>query len=373
MSEARILKHLAHLVSQDSQNPPRGFSGEDALITYPVSVLEGAGFEVRVDDFGEGHINILATRGAPKLLFNCHLDTVPVGEGWTRPALELTVDDGLAFGRGVCDIKGAAACLLALAEDTGEGVGHDMAVLLTTDEEGAGSSCVQRYLASPVDGIEQVVVCEPTLCEAITEHRGFLSVKGVIQGEAGHSSEPRALHDNANHRLAQWLSAALTYTEALADANQASGFNVGLISGGTKSNVIAPEARLHYSARLAPGQSNEAFFDTVKNLGGAHAWAQWAIPFSGSPLPAAGQTSEAAMGFCEAVRATSEFKVGAPVAFWTEAALFSEAGLPVLVLGPGDIAQAHTTDEWVAIDELNRAYDLYRVMNNTAIPNVASG
>lgn len=79
------------------------------------------------------------------------------------------------------------------------------------------------------------------------------------------------------------------------------------------------------------------------------------------------------MGFCEAVRATSELKVGAPVAFWTEAALFSEAGLPVLVLGPGDIAQAHTTDEWVAIDELNRAYDLYRVMNNTAIPNVASG
>jgi len=367
VSEARILHHLAHLVSQDSQNPPRAFSANDALITYPVSVLERAGFEVRVDDFGDGHINILATRGAPKLLFNCHLDTVPIGEGWTRPALDLTLDDGLAFGRGVCDIKGAAACLLTLAEDDGEDGGQDMALLLTTDEEGAGSCCVQRYLDQPLDGIEQVVVCEPTLCEAITEHRGFLSVKGVIQGQAGHSSEPRALADNANHRLAQWLSATLTYTQAMNEANQPSGFNVGLISGGTKSNVIAPEARLHYSARLAPGQSNEAFFETVKNLGGAHAWADWEIPFSGSPLPAAGQTSEAALGFCARVKATTALTVGAPVAFWTEAALFSQAGWPVLVLGPGDIAQAHTADEWVSVAELNRALGIYRAMNNVAV------
>ena len=362
MAGSAILNHLDHLVSQDSQNPPRALTAEDALITHPVAVLEQAGFAVQVTDFGQGHINVLATRGEPTLLFNCHLDTVPVGEGWVRPALELTVENGRAFGRGVCDIKGAAACLLALAEQTDA----DMAILLTTDEEGAGSCCVRHYLADPLVGIEQVVVCEPTLCEAITEHRGFLSVKGVITGQAGHSSEPRALHDNANHRLAQWLSASLTYAQALADAHQDSGFNVGLVSGGTKSNVIAPEARLHYSARLAPGQSNEAFFETVKNLGGAHAWASWEIPFSGSPLPAAGQTDQASRAFCERVNATSPLSVGSPVAFWTEAALFSEAGWPALVLGPGDIAQAHTADEWVAIDELNRAFDVYRVMVDVA-------
>lgn len=358
MSQASIFKHLERLVAFDSQNPPRAFDQASELITYPVLILEAAGFQVSVTDFGDGHINMYAKRGQPAVLFNCHLDTVPIGEGWTHPPLSLTLKDGRAYGRGVCDIKGAAAALLALAQTTTA----DMAVLLSTDEEGAGSCCVREFLQAMPDRFEQVVVCEPTQCQAIVGHRGFLSVKGTIRGEAGHSSEFRGLEDNANHRLARWLSAALTYTQALADANQHTCFNVGLISGGTKSNVIAGEARLHYSARLGPGQSNDALFETLKNLGGAHEWAEWTIPFSGSPLPAAGQDDEAVREFCDKLCKVSDVRIGEPVGFWTEAALFSQAGLPVLVLGPGDIAQAHTADEWVAVSQLERAFDVYRAM-----------
>ena len=358
MSQETILKHLDRLVACDSQNPPRAFDQHAELITYPAAVLEKAGFEVRVDDFGDGHINLTAKRGQPRVLFNCHLDTVPIGEGWTHPPLALTIDDNKAYGRGVCDIKGAAAALLALAETSTA----DMAVLLSTDEEGAGSCCVRQFLETLTDVYEQVVVCEPTQCQAIVGHRGFLSVKGVIHGRAGHSSEFRGLEDNANHRLARWLSASLTYTQALAEANQHTCFNVGLIAGGTKSNVIAGEARLHYSARLGPGQSNEALFETLKNLGDAHEWSEWTIPFSGSPLPAAGLDNHASQAFCEKLAKVVDVSVGEPVGFWTEAALFSEAGLPALVLGPGDIAQAHTADEWVAVSQLSRACDVYRAM-----------
>ena len=347
-----ILKHLSALVACDSQNPPRAFDAQASMFVHCREHLQAAGFSVEISDYGDGHVNLYARRGQPRVLFNCHLDTVPVGEGWTRPALELTIDDGRAWGRGVCDIKGAAAVLLALAESTAQ----PMALLFSSDEEGAGSCCVRRFLEQAAHrDFDQVVVCEPTRCQAILAHRGFLSVKGHFSGVMGHSSEFRALEDNANHRLARWTAAALEHCAAEAEAGRHTCFNLGLVDGGTKSNVIAGDARLHYSARLGPGQSNDALFKALKGLAGAGGWAEWHIPFSGPPLPAGGQDDQASRAFCQ----QHALEVGEPVGFWTEASLFSDAGLPALVLGPGDIAQAHAVDEWVALDQLERAATLY--------------
>ena len=353
MSLARTLEHLSVLVACDSQNPPRLISPESALFGHAAEVLEGAGFEVEFEDYGDGHVNLFARRGSARVLFNCHLDTVPIGEGWARPPLELSVEDGRAHGRGVCDIKGAAATLLSVAEQTDQ----PMAILLSSDEEGAGSCCIRRFLGHPEHrDFDQVVVSEPTRCQAVLAHRGFLSVKGHFRGVMGHSSEPRALVDNANHRAARWTAAALEHCGAEAEAGRMTCFNLGLFNGGTKSNVIAGDARLHYSARLGPGQSNEVLFDVLKGLAGADEWASWEIPFSGPPLPAAGRDDASARNFCQ----RHALPIGEPVGFWTEASLFSDAGLPALVLGPGDIAQAHAVDEWIALDELERVEALYR-------------
>ena len=351
----RTLVHLAKLIACDSQNPPRAFDGEAAMFRYCREQLEQAGFTVEIADFGDGHINLYARRGSPSVLFNCHLDTVPIGPGWTRPPLELTIEDGRAYGRGVCDIKGAAAALLAVAESTDA----PMALLFSSDEEGAGSCCVRKFLDSPAHrDYQQVVVCEPTGCQAILAHRGFLSVKGRFSGVMGHSSEFRALADNANHRLSRWTVAALDYCAAEAEAGRHTCFNLGLINGGTKSNVIAGEASLHYSARLGPGQSNEALFDALKDLAGADRHAEWHIPFAGPPLPAAGRDDAAARAFCQ----RHELDIGEPVGFWTEASLFSDAGMNALVLGPGDIAQAHAVDEWVTLEQLDRAAAVYAAL-----------
>jgi acetylornithine deacetylase len=348
----RLLQHLARLIECDSQNPPRTITPEDGMFVHARATLKAAGFDVVVEDYGDGHVNLYAVRGAPTVLFNCHLDTVPVGEGWSKPALELTIEDGRAYGRGACDIKGAAAALLAVAESSNA----PMAILFSSDEEGAGGCCVRNFVSDPAHcRYNQVVVCEPTECRAVMAHRGFLSVKGRFEGIAGHSSEGRALVDSANHRLARWTSAALDYCQAEADAGRPTCFNLGLVSGGTKSNVIAGEARVHYSARLGPGESNEALLAELSGLGGADQCATWHVPFSGPPLPAAGQDETAPRTFCE----QHAIERGEPVAFWTEASLFSAAGMPALVLGPGDIAQAHTADEWVTLEQLDRAAALY--------------
>jgi len=349
----RLLEHLARLIECDSQNPPRDITPEAGMFVHAREVLSAAGFEVEMADYGDGHVNLFARRGEAGVLFNCHLDTVPVGEGWTKPPLALTVEDGKAYGRGACDIKGAAAALLRIAESTT----RPMGILLSSDEEGAGGCCVRHFLDDPSHRcFAQVVVCEPTQCRAVLAHRGFLSVKGRFAGLAGHSSEGRALVDSAIHRMAAWVVSALAYCRAEAEAGRPTCFNVGLASGGTKSNVIAGEANLHYSARLGPGQSNEALLAHLSGLGGAEEHASWHVPFSGPPLPAAGEEEAPAQAFCERHR----IPVGEPVDFWTEASLFSAAGMPALVLGPGDIAQAHTADEWVALEQLERALDLYQ-------------
>ncbi len=351
---AAILAHLDVLVADDSQNPPRRITADSAMFDHVRGVLPDD-FRVETVDHGDGHVSLHARRGEPAVLFNCHLDTVPAGAGWTVPPLALTVRDGRAWGRGSCDIKGAAAALLRVAETSDA----PMALLFTSDEEGAGGCCVNEFIAAGgAEGRSMAVVCEPTGNRAVLSHRGYLSVKGRFAGIAGHSSEFRALEDSAVHAAARWMAEALAHCKAEADADRATCFNVGTVSGGIKSNVIADDCDLHWSARLAPGGDNRALFDALAGLAGAEDRADWRIPFSGPPLPAAGRTTDGARAFAE----RRGLGISESVDFWTEASLFSAAGLDALVLGPGHIEQAHIVDEWVALEQLERAYRQYRAI-----------
>jgi acetylornithine deacetylase len=359
MSDAAVLGHLERLVACDTQNPPRRIDGDAEIFAHCARTV-GPAFDVRTWDHGDGHVSWFAVRGAPAVLFNVHLDTVPAGEGWSSDPHRLRVADGRAYGRGACDIKGAAAALLALAE---QGAEH-LALLFTSDEEGAGGCCVERFLA---DGhgerFRQVVVAEPTGTRAVLGHRGFLSVKAWFRGEPGHSSEARALADNANHRMAHWAARALEVAAGRKQSADDPGtcLNIGLVDGGTKSNVIAGEAFVHWSARLQPGDSNDDFLAAIQACATGPEHVRWEVPFKGEPLPAAGRDDAAARSFCE----RNGLPQAGPVDFWTEASLFSAAGLPALVLGPGDIAQAHAVDEWVALDQLAAARNVYeKVIRN---------
>ena len=353
MSVTDCLGHLESLVECDTQNPPRAIYGDSAIFNY-CSEAVGASFDIRTWDHGDGHVSWYAVRGKPSVLFNVHLDTVPVGDGWSSDPHRLRVEEGRAYGRGACDIKGAAAALLTLAE---QGAGH-LALLFTSDEEGAGGCCVSRFLESgEAARFEHVVVAEPTSCRAVLGHRGFLSVKTRFLGTPGHSSEARALHENANHQMARWAARALQLAASRKSSPEDPGtcLNIGLVEGGTKSNVIAGSSFVHWSARLRPGESNDEFLQDIQACAEADTRVNWEVPFRGEPLPAAGRDDRKAKAWC----ASRQIPMGDPVDFWTEASLFSAAGVPALVLGPGHIAQAHQTDEWVALDQLRQALDLY--------------
>lgn len=353
MMPDKLIDHLRALVSFDTQDPPREIEANSPIIEYCKSIVGDC--EVKIEDHGEGRVSFFARRGNPSILFNVHLDTVAAGPGWSSPPLEMRIEDQKAYGRGTCDIKGAAAALLTLFQESTE----DMALLFTTDEEGGGGCAVAKFLETKAaKDFTQVVVAEPTECKPIAGHRGFLGIKIYFDGTPGHSSESRALHENANHQMIRWASNVLDLAQSMKsdDSDPASCLNLGLINGGTKSNVIAGNSFVHLSARLPPGSSTDDFIARLKDAAPSDSKVKFDVSFRGEPLPAQGQNDSAAKAFCQ----KANVSVASPVDFWTEASLFSAAGLPAIVLGPGNIEQAHAIDEWVSLSQLESAYTIYR-------------
>ena len=349
----RLLRHLKALIDFDTQNPPRKLLGNSLLFEY-LRTAVGPDFNIGIEDHGKGRVSFHAVRGNPDRLFNVHIDTVPILEGAQFPPLNMTIHKDRAYGRGACDIKSAIAILLTIAQTTRD----PLALLITTDEEGGEGCCVERFIESGgCKPYQQVIVSEPTKCKAELVHRGYLSVKGVFTGVSGHSSERRSLQDNAVHRMARWCAAAIQEASTADLDGLRSCFNIGTVQGGVKSNLIADRADIHWSARLLPGQSNENYLRKMFRLDAAE-FAAWDIPFSGPPLPTEDYETIEAHSFAE----IHGLEIGTGLDFWTEASLFSAAGIPALVFGPGDIAQAHTVDEWVSLEQLKKALGIFHKM-----------
>ncbi len=362
---ASTLGHLDALVSFDTRNPPREIS-TGGIFDYLRSQLDG--FRVEVTDHGAGAVSLLAVRGNPVRLFNVHLDTVPSSEAWSSNPLKLRLTSDRAIGLGACDIKGAAAGLLAAAERTG----GDAAFLFSTDEEANDARCINAFLASG-HGFREAIVAEPTRCEAVLAHRGIASVMMRFRGHAGHASGADALHASALHDAMRWGNAALEFVES--QAHQRFGgltglrFNIGRVEGGIKANMIAPSAEVRFGFRPLPSMPIEALHDHFRSLRGSAAIESYQETFHGPSLPSGSTIANAEQRRLQArdLADALELPIGNAVDFWTEASLFSAAGLTALVYGPGDIAQAHTADEWVSLQQLATAASTYaRLLDSPA-------
>ena len=346
-----ILRHLEALVSFDTRNPPRAI-GTGGMFDYLRSQLPG--FRIELVDHGAGAISMLAVRGAPTRVFNVHLDTVPDSPAWTASPHVLRVKDDRAIGLGACDIKGAAAGLLAAAAVTD----GDAAFLFSTDEEANDARCIAAFLARE-HGFVEAIVAEPTRCEAVLAHRGISSALMKFRGHAGHASGASAMQSSALHQAMRWGSRALDLVES--ESHQRFGgltglrFNIGKVEGGIKANMIAPSAEVRFGFRPLPSMSIDTLHERFGTLVEPGAVGVYEETFRGPSLPA-GDVAEAedrrlqARDLAEAL----DLPIGNAVDFWTEASLFSAAGLTTMVYGPGDIAQAHTADEWVSLDQLQR-------------------
>lgn len=349
------LMHLQTMVAIDTQNQ-NGNADATELFDYIKQQLPD--FEItQQGTASNGDMTLHAVRGKPDTLINIHVDTVPAGHQWSQDPLKLKVTEDRAIGLGACDIKGALACWLTAIEQQ---PGTDAALLLCSDEEAGGSRGIRQFL-NTASNYQLAIIAEPTNCQAVAAHRGYASAKVHFNTEPGHSSDSRALKDNAIHQTSRFLVDAQNLAESYQLQkhpiySHLSGIclNAGKITGGIKNNIIAADTELSFGCRPLPGQSAVGLLEEIQNLPSAQTISQWQTLAADPALPADSSAPDAA-----AMAEQLGLIIGEPVSFWTEASLFSQAGIAALVCGPGDIAQAHTTDEWVSLSMLSQMTDTY--------------
>jgi acetylornithine deacetylase len=345
-----VVELLQRLIAVDTHNP----GGDEPRLCADLGVrLRALGGDVRVETVTrEGGIGayVIATWGRPRLIINAHVDTVPPNEGWSHDPFAARVEGGRVYGLGACDTKAAIAATLCALEAV---PGRDLAVIFSGDEENTGTvvrAALERERQLLGD-VKRAIVCEPTSLRAGVRHRGILALEARIDGRGGHSSradhEPAALLDAARLAVAfgQWGQAQR--------ARGPSGFagmclNIAKLDGGIAFNVIPSEARLSLSVRPPPGSDVDKVRDELIAL------AATVVPRARLTAPISNPT------FATRDRDAFFAELGAPVdlAFWTEAALWSEMGIDCVVWGPGDIAHAHAPNEFVPIVELQAARDV---------------
>jgi len=257
-----LLSHLERLVAFNTCNPPRNFSPDD-LSGYVINELSD--FVHTVTDHGEGRISHLMVRGEPSVLFNVHVDTVPSSEGWTQDPWTLRVTNDRAIGLGACDIKGAAAGLMTVAQH------HPgaLALLFTSDEEAGNSHCVREFLRDD-QRFQQIVVAEPTGGKAVLAHRGIVTGTVEFKGTAGHASAQQGIGASAVHQAVAWSHRALAWAKSQDNASFTNlagvRFNIGTLNGGVKPNMIAPSATLKFGLRSLPGSEQAALINALRAL-----------------------------------------------------------------------------------------------------------
>lgn len=301
---------------------------EGAVIALAERMLQEQGWRTSRIPVTPGRDNLLATSdGHPVVTLSTHLDTVP-------PFIPPRRDGTRLYGRGACDAKGIAAAMIVAAGRL-RAAGIPVALLLVVGEETTHDGA---HAANRVATTSRVLINgEPTENRLALGTKGALRLRIRTSGRAAHSAYPH-LGDSAIERLVTLLatlpSLELPHDELLG----ATTVNIGAISGGVADNVIAPSAEARLMARLV-GPVDET-------LGRFTRWA------AGHAEVEAGET-------VPAVRLTplEGFETDV-VAYATDVPNLTNWGTPYL-LGPGTIHLAHTDDESVAIEELERAVELY--------------
>ncbi|MDD0946096.1 acetylornithine deacetylase, partial [Xylella fastidiosa] len=196
-------------------------------------------------------VSLYAVRGTPNVLFNVHLDTVPDSPAWSADPHVMRRAVDRVIGLGVCDIKGAAAALLAAVQATD----GPAALLFTSDEEANDPRGVAAFLKRNIP-YHAVLVAEPTMSQAVLAHRGISAVLMKFTGRAGHASAEQQPQASALHQAMRWGVRALDYTASLAHTRFGGltglRFNIGRLEGGIKANIIAPTAELRFGLRPLP-------------------------------------------------------------------------------------------------------------------------
>ena len=357
-----LLQQLIRIPSVNPEGDPgTSQTGEQAIAAWLADWLRNVFPLARVElrEVLPGRPNVVAClAGAggkkPRLLFAPHTDTVSVG-GMTIAPFGGEVRDGRVWGRGASDTKGTMAAMLwALREEreTLPRLGHEVWFAGLCSEEAGQFGA--RALASG-QRFDFVIAGEPTGLDAVVAHKGCLWLKLTTRGRAVHAAEPDR-GDNAIYKMADLLRCIRDDLPAeIGPAEHPllgrATVSAGTVSGGSKINIVPDACTAEADIRYLPGDAT--IFDRVS------ARLRAVVPdVEIEDTRSEPMLTDAGHPLIRLLESCGSRCVGAP--WFSDAGIFSAAGMPAIALGPGSIAQAHTRDEWIAVEDLERGVAFFR-------------
>lgn len=312
----------------------------------------------------------IGPEGTPGIALSGHTDVVPVdGQSWDSDPFELVAREGRLYGRGTADMKGFLACVLAAVPDfRRRPLRVPIHIAFSYDEEigCVGVRPMLGELGSRLPRPRLAIVGEPTGMTVVDAHKGPVRWQVDVRGRAAHSSMA-PLGVNAITHAARLISELERIEQELAALPPDLRFDppyptlqVTEIEGGTASNIVPVSCRFGFEVRALPGLDTGAIarrlrdFAETRCLPEMHAVAPETgvgIAIVNEVPPFAADASAEVVPL--ALRLLGQNRTFA-VSYATEAGLFQDAGVPSVVCGPGDIAQAHTANEWIAATELDK-------------------
>jgi len=363
-----VQETLAQLVAIDSVSS----RSNEPIVDYLQQRCETLGLVAKrfsyTDENGIEKINLVARAGPTssdseiELALVGHTDTVPYDPNWTA-ATKLTADDEKLFGRGACDTKGfIAAALIAVEHVDLASLRRPLALIFTADEE-IGLRGAKHLAQIKPFRIRYSIVGEPTSLQPIRAGKGYSLAEVFLHGRESHSAYP-ALGASAIVRAARLISRLESISEQL-KTDRHNDFdppfttlNVGLIKGGTAKNVIPGECWFGLEWRPIPTQSPSRVLDLLQDVIAEEMKndSDFRCEVRCDRNDSGFETDEGSPLVTFLERATG--KRAGTVAFGTEGAQMKLLGSEAVVLGPGNIREAHRTGEFVPVAELNHCVDI---------------
>jgi acetylornithine deacetylase len=365
-----VLETLADLVHINSVNSSyEGGPGEGEIAAYVRRFFEQRGIETWEQEVFPGRPNVLARLPGlnpnRRIVLEAHTDTVSV-KGMTIPPFDPVIRDGKMYGRGSCDTKaGLATMMHALASLKEDGITPPCEVLLAAavDEEFSYRGVVRLCEGLKADA---AIVAEPTELRAVIATKGVLRCRIVVHGRSAHSSKPH-LGVNAITHMARVIAAIEADNERMAGVQHplvgCGTCNVGVITGGVQVNFVPDRCAIEIDRRLLPGErASDAvahYRQLLQSLDGITAELEEPLLLVDEAL----DTPADAAVVQTAVRVLSDMGLNADpcgVPFGCDASKLSRAGIPSIVFGPGSIDRAHTADEYIELDQVERTFEFQR-------------
>ncbi len=317
----------------------------------------------------ENRWNVLARlKGGdgPPLLMLAHLDTVPVGDGWSHDPFGAEIDGGRMWGRGTCDMKGGmAASMLAMLtlRDEGRTLSGDLVLAFTVDEESAMAGAFAMIDAGLVRSDAYIVAAEPSNGQLLVAQKGAVWHELRFRGISAHGSMPH-LGADANRALSLAMEGCYQGIAEVGDDHELLGratLVVGVMEGGFKTNVVADRARAEIDVRYPPSTNSEEVRAMIARSAERAARALPGVEFEvlGKGMDRPPVICDPGSPLIGAIQDAHRAVTGTPVEIagfraYTDAAVCAiGANSPhCVVYGPGQLAQAHTVDEFVEVEDL---------------------